>query len=307
MPRRPSADWTVRAAWRTLAPVTSLGDHVAAWFAGWSPVEIVLLVVAAVLVGFAKTAIGGVASISVAIFAATMPARESTGVLLPLLILGDVFAVWSYRKHAHWRTLLRLMPTVVVGILLGAVFVATVDDTVMRRTIGVVLVLLVAVNLWTRSRQSRERAAAPVPAAAAKTSVPATSPADAADAASAAGTRRARHTAAAFYGSLTGFTTMVANAGGPVMSLYMLSMRMPMLAFLGTGAWLFALFNLVKVPFSVGLGLLDLHALGVDLVLAPGVVAGAAVGRWAIRRIDQVLFERVVLVVTVLSAVNLVR
>nr|WP_233149731.1 sulfite exporter TauE/SafE family protein [Kineosporia sp. A_224] len=287
--------------------MTSLGDHVAAWFAGWSPVEIVLLVVAAVLVGFAKTAIGGVASISVAIFAATMPARESTGVLLPLLILGDVFAVWSYRKHAHWRTLLRLMPTVVVGILLGAVFVATVDDTVMRRTIGVVLVLLVAVNLWTRSRQSRERAAAPVPAAAAKTSVPATSPADAADAASAAGTRRARHTAAAFYGSLTGFTTMVANAGGPVMSLYMLSMRMPMLAFLGTGAWLFALFNLVKVPFSVGLGLLDLHALGVDLVLAPGVVAGAAVGRWAIRRIDQVLFERVVLVVTVLSAVNLVR
>ncbi|WP_369812500.1 sulfite exporter TauE/SafE family protein [Kineosporia sp. A_224] len=284
-----------------------MGDHVAAWFAGWSPVEIVLLVVAAVLVGFAKTAIGGVASISVAIFAATMPARESTGVLLPLLILGDVFAVWSYRKHAHWRTLLRLMPTVVVGILLGAVFVATVDDTVMRRTIGVVLVLLVAVNLWTRSRQSRERAAAPVPAAAAKTSVPATSPADAADAASAAGTRRARHTAAAFYGSLTGFTTMVANAGGPVMSLYMLSMRMPMLAFLGTGAWLFALFNLVKVPFSVGLGLLDLHALGVDLVLAPGVVAGAAVGRWAIRRIDQVLFERVVLVVTVLSAVNLVR
>jgi uncharacterized protein len=287
--------------------VTSLGDHVAAWFAGWSPVEIVLLVVAAVLVGFAKTAIGGVASISVAIFAATMPARESTGVLLPLLILGDVFAVWSYRKHAHWRTLLRLMPTVVVGILLGAVFVATVDDTVMRRTIGVVLLLLLAVNLWTRSRQAQEQAADLVTAPAVTLPAATTSSADAADAASAAGSRRSRHTAAAFYGSLTGFTTMVANAGGPVMSLYMLSMRMPMLAFLGTGAWLFALFNLVKVPFSVGLGLLDRQALGVDLVLAPGVVVGAAVGRWAIRRIDQVLFERIVLVVTMLSAVNLVR
>lgn len=287
--------------------MTSLGDHVAAWFAGWSPVEIVLLVVAAVLVGFAKTAIGGVASISVAIFAATMPARESTGVLLPLLILGDVFAVWSYRKHAHWRTLLRLMPTVVVGILLGAVFVATVDDTVMRRTIGVVLLLLLAVNLWTRSRQAQEQAADLVTAPAVTLPAATTSSADAADAASAAGSRRSRHTAAAFYGSLTGFTTMVANAGGPVMSLYMLSMRMPMLAFLGTGAWLFALFNLVKVPFSVGLGLLDRQALGVDLVLAPGVVVGAAVGRWAIRRIDQVLFERIVLVVTMLSAVNLVR
>jgi hypothetical protein len=243
-----------------------------------------------------------------------MPAKESTGVLLPLLILGDVFAVWSYRRHAHWRTLLRLMPTVVVGILLGAVFVARVDDTVMRRTIGVVLVLLVAVSLWTRFRQA---AADRVPAAASAGSGPAEpargeataplSPADAADVASAAGTTRSRHTAAAVYGSLTGFTTMVANAGGPVMSLYMLSMRMPMLAFLGTGAWLFALFNLVKVPFSIGLGLLSWRSLGVDLVLAPAVVVGAGMGRWAIRRIDQVLFERVVIVVTVLSAVNLVR
>ena len=98
--------------------------------AGWA-----LLAVAAVLVGFAKTAVGGVAAISVAVFAAVLPARESTGVLLPLLLVGDVVAVRSYREHAHWGTLLRLLPAVVVGVLVGVVFVDRVDDTVMRRTI----------------------------------------------------------------------------------------------------------------------------------------------------------------------------
>ncbi len=232
------------------------------------------------------------ASISVALFAAVLPARESTGALLPLLILGDVFAVTAYREHARWHTLLRLLPTVVVGVVVGVVFVARVDDVVMRRTIGVVLLLLVAVNLWSRSRRAGATAArvadgGPVGP----------------DETGALG-RRLR---AAGYGSLVGFTTMVANAGGPVMSLYMLSVRMPMLAFLGTAAWLFALVNLVKLPFSVGLGLVSPRSLVLDATLAPVLVVGAVVGRWVIRLVDQAMFDRVVLVVTVLSAVNLVR
>ncbi len=258
-------------------------------FDGWTGPQIALLVVAALLVGFAKTAIGGMASISVALFAAVLPARESTGALLPLLILGDVFAVTAYREHARWRTLLRLLPTVVVGVVVGVVFVARVHDVVMRRTIGVVLLLLVAVNLWSRARQAG--------AAAARV-------ADGGPDETGALGRRLR---AAGYGSLVGFTTMVANAGGPVMSLYMLSVRMPMLAFLGTAAWLFALVNLVKLPFSVGLGLVSTRSLVLDAILAPVLVVGAVVGRWVIRLVDQALFERVVLVVTVLSAVNLVR
>lgn len=258
-------------------------------FVGFSLTQVALLLVAAALVGFAKTAIGGVASISVAIFAAVLPARESTGSLLPLLIVGDVFAVTAYRAHADWRTLARLVPMVVVGIGLGAAFVARVDDVVMRRTIGVVLLGLVAVNLWTRSR--RPAADVPDPAAAV---VVGASP-------------LRRRAAAAVYGSLTGFTTMVANSGGPVMALYMVATRMPMLAFLGTGAWLFAVFNAVKVPFMVGLGLLTTDSLALDAALVPALLAGAVVGRRVIRHVDQVLFERVVLVVTVLSSLNLVR
>lgn len=250
------------------------------WPDGLTAGDLALLVVAALLVGVAKTALGGLASISVAVFAAVLPARESTGVLLPLLMVGDVFAVTAYREHARWGTLLRLVPTVAVGVVVGAVFVARVDDVTMRRTIGALLLLLVAVNVWLRRARP-------------------------ADAGTHSGLRR--RVEAGGYGTLAGFTTMVANAGGPVMSLYLLAMRLPMLAFLGTASWFFALVNAAKVPFSVGLGLITVPSLVLDAALAPAVVAGAFAGRRIIARIDQVLFERLVVVFTVLSALNLLR
>lgn len=235
------------------------------------------LAVAALFVGFAKTAVGGMAGISVAVFATVLPARESTGALLPLLLVGDVVAVGAYRRHARWPLLLRLLPWVVVGVVLGTVFVAYVDDVAMRRTIGVVLLVLVAVRLWER----RPRPSAPA--------------------------RMRGGSVAGGYGLLAGFTTMVANSGGAVMAMYLLSSRLAVLGFLGTSAWFFLLVNLGKVPFSMGLGLITVDSLALGTVLAPAVLVGAALGRAVIKRIDERLFERVVLVVTVLSSLYLVR
>ena len=239
---------------------------------------LVALGVAAVLVGFAKTAIGGVGLVSVALFATVLPARESTGALLPLLLVGDVVAVLLYRRHASWPALLRLLPAVGVGVLLGAVFIARVEDTTMRRTIGGVLLALVAVHLArARGPAGREpRGAEP---------------------------RRPR--AAPAFGALAGFTTMVANAGGPVMSLYLLAARLDKLAFLGTAAWFFLLVNASKVPFSVGLGLVRPESLLLDAALAPLVLVGAVAGRWLVRRVDQARFEQLVLLATVVASVNL--
>ena len=245
----------------------------------WTTTQLVLLALAALLVGFSKASIQGVGQVSVAVFAAVMPAKESTGALLPLLILGDVFAVAAYREHTRWGALLRLLPTVGIGIVLGTVFIAQVDDTTMRRTIGLVLLALIAVTLWVRRRPQ--------------------------DGVPVHGGLRGRAEAAG-YGSLAGFTTMVANSGGPVMSLYLLSSRLPMLAFLGTAAWFLALLNVVKIPFSVGLGLITPESLLLDLALAPCVVVGALAGRRVVARLDQALFERLVLGFTVVAAVNLV-
>jgi uncharacterized membrane protein YfcA len=253
-----------------------------------TPAQLAMLAVAAVLVGFAKTAIGGVASISVAVFATVLPARESTGVLLPLLMVGDVMAVASYRAHADWRILLRLFPSVGVGIVVGTVFVAWVDDDTMRRSIGAVLLVLVAGHLWTR-RSTAEVTPPGEPAAAARSG----------------GLRR--HVLAAGFGLLAGFTTMVANAGGSVMALYLLSAGLTMLGVLGTGAMFFFLVNAAKVPFSVGLGLISWASLRLDALLVPAVLLGGWLGRRTIHRIDQKLFERLVLAFTVLSALNLLR
>ncbi|GAA5196174.1 sulfite exporter TauE/SafE family protein [Microbacterium jejuense] len=241
-----------------------------AWWA-WA-----LLGVAAVVVGLSKTAVPGAGTIAVAIFAAVLPAKQSTGVLLLLLIVADVFAVTMYRRHADWKTLLRLAPAVVVGVLLGVVFLWFADDLWVKRTIGVILLAVIALTLW------RRRVSGPV-----------------------AGEGGSHRVAAATYGTLGGFTTMVANAAGPVMSMYFLAARFEVKAFLGTAAWFFAIVNLFKVPFSIGIGIITVPGLLIDLVLVPLVVVAAFLGRWLADRMPQSVFEKLVIAFTIVGAVYL--
>lgn len=240
-----------------------------------APLAWALLGLSAIIVGFSKTALPGINTVSIAIFAAILPARHSTGALLVLLIVGDIFAVWAYRKHANWPTIARLAPAVVVGLALGAVFLAVADDGWVRRVIGAILLLVVTFTAWRRYFSHGE-------------------PGVGGGLAAGIG-----------YGSLAGFTTMVANAGGPVMSMYFLAARFPVKAFLGTAAWFFAIINLTKLPFSFGLGLIDASSLALDAVLVPGVIVGAVLGRWIAGRVKQRVFESAVLVVTVLGALYL--
>lgn len=250
------------------------------------PLAWVLLATAALLVGISKTALPGINTISIAIFAAVLPAKASTGALLLLLIVGDVFALLSYRREADWRALVRLIPFAAVGLALGAVFLAFAADDWVRRLIGAVLLCLIAFTLWQRLGPG-SRASANVSR---DTSEP---------------QRAAGLTARAGFGALGGFTTMVANAGGPVMSMYFLAARLPVKTFLGTAAWFFAVINLVKLPISMSLGLFTPATLQLDLLLIPGVVAGAFIGRWIASRIRQRVFEWAVIGGTALGATYL--
>jgi uncharacterized protein len=238
------------------------------------------LACAALLVGFSKTAVSGANTVSLAVFAAVLPARASTGVLLPVLIAGDVLAVLTYRRHAHWPTLWRLFPAVAAGVIVGTLFLMWADDGVVRTSIGAILLLMAAVTLWRRRRSEAEEEPDSV--------------------GSRAGRMKARS-----YGVLGGFTTMVANAGGPVMSLYLLSAGFRKLGFLGTSAFFFLIVNVSKVPFSVGLGLIDGRSLLLDAALAVFVVPGAFIGKWAVNRINQRLFEQLVIAATVVGGVQL--
>ncbi|KJQ55204.1 sulfite exporter TauE/SafE family protein [Microbacterium sp. SA39] len=238
----------------------------------------VALGLAALTIGISKTALPGGSILAIALFAAVLPARTSTAAMLLLLMVGDIFALIAYRRHAHWPTLLRLVPAVIAGLLVGFAFLAFAGDGIVRRAIGVILLLMIAVTLWRRWRQDRTDAAAPAPGGI---------------------------LLAGAYGTLGGFTTMVANAGGPVMSMYFLATRTPVQVFLGTSAWFFAIINLVKVPFLAGLGLFHGEVLLMDAVLAPLVVIGALAGLRLAKRLDQRLFDRIVIVLTVAGAVYL--
>lgn len=246
-----------------LATVTSVG---------W-----VMLILGAAMVGFAKTAIGGFAMVSVALFAAVLPARESTAALLLLLLVGDVVAVSIYRQHAQWSTLLRLSPAVAVGVVAGAVFMFYANNDQVRRTIGVIILVLVAVHVWRRWRMRGGTDAEVVP-------------------------HRATTIGA---GALSGYTSMVANAGGAVMSVYLLGARLSIMEFLGTAAWFFLGVNLFKLPFTFALGLISADTLVLLLLLAPVVLVGAWIGRRTINLLNRDQFEAIVLILTTIGAINL--
>jgi uncharacterized membrane protein YfcA len=234
--------------------VGELTPHLWAWLA-----------VAAVLVGVAKTAINGVGSIAVVIFAAVLPSRESTGAILPLLLCGDLIAVTWYRRHADWRTMWRLLPGVLPGLVVGVWFLSVVDDAVMRRTIALILLVMCALQLRQLLRRTTLRAGEAPPHPHGVTTIAT--------------------------GAVAGFATMTANAAGPVTTVYLIRAGLPMLQMIGTGAWFYLLLNLTKVPFSAGLGLITPTSLVRDALLVPALFVGAGLGILLVGRLRQRQFE----------------
>nr|WP_269811265.1 sulfite exporter TauE/SafE family protein [Kineosporia rhizophila] len=227
------------------------------------------MVTAAFCAGFAKTAVGGIGLFTVVLAALVMPAAESTAAVLLLLIIADACAVFRYGRHADWALIRQVVPAVIPGLLIGAVLLAALPDSLLRRLIGGILLLMAALQLLPRTPQP-PRGAATVT------------------------------------GLGAGACTMMANAAGPVMTLYLLARGLDKQRFLGTSAWFFAGVNLCKVPFTAGLGLFDGPMLLRTLVLAPAVLLGALVGVKVVNRLRQSVFERVVLGATAVSALTLI-
>lgn len=279
----------------------------------------IVLGLGALVVGLSKTAVPGAGTIAVALFASVLPAKASTGALLVLLIVGDMMALLAYRRHADWRVIVKMAPAVVLGLVAGWGFLAVASDAWVRRGIGALLLMVIAVTLWRRWRGSvaaTKQASADATSATGAAQVAggsatgggATGPASAAGGQGASAPTPAPGgggIAAWTYGSLGGFTTMVANAAGPVMSMYFLAAKFPVKAFLGTSAWFFAAVNIAKLPFSIGLGIINPSSLLLDLVLVPLVLVGGLGGRLIAQRISQKTFEWVVVVLTVLGAAYL--
>lgn len=248
---------------------------------GGSVGTVVVMGLTAVLIGFSKTALSGLGVIAVAIFATILPAKESTAAILVLLIVGDLIAVWHYRHDADWSMIRRLLPAVLPGLILGSVFLRIVSDDVLRRSIGLVLLVLLLLQLIVKWRNVAPASDAHKPYA-------------------------HKHRAAAWIaGTGVGYVTMTANAAGAVMTLYLSASGIEKRRFIGTNAWFFLIVNLVKVPFSVGLGLMHWADLGRAGLLAPLILLGGLLGYATIRRVSQRRFDVAVLVAAAVAATAL--
>lgn len=249
----------------------------------WELWQWTVVIVGALLVGVAKTGIAGLGVLFVAIFSNVLPAKLASGFVLPLLIFGDIVAVWSYRGHAQWRHLWHLFPWTAAGVGLGYVAMGRIDDRQARVLIGAIICAMVALHLFRKWQAAHSRTTSTTPNA------------------------ESDYGAwfAPMIGVLAGFTTLVANAAGPLMAIYLLARKSSKFEYVGTNAVFFLLLNLFKVPFMANLGLITAESISINLALLPPVLLGAWLGKKILSRLDPKLFERLALGLSAVAGIKL--
>lgn len=235
--------------------------------------QMLTLIVSAVLIGINKTAIPGIGVLPVVLLTMAFPARLSTGLQLIMLAMTDLLAVAWYRRHADWKIVLRLLPWAFAGLALGSWTLRYVSDEAMRPLLGAIVLILAALNLL-RARLAPEK----IPSGSA---------------------------VAAACGGTLGFTTQVANAAGPVAAIYFLAMKLPKEKYMGCSAWFFLIINWTKLPIFLWEGRITMEALKIDLVMIPFLLIGAALGILLLSKMPQKLFENIIQVLVVATAIKL--
>ena len=225
------------------------------------------------MVGLAKAGIFGTTLLSVPLLAILFGGKESSGIMLPMLITADVFAVYHYHRHANWQFLMKLFPPAIVGVFMGTWLGEHIDDALFMRIMAVIIFASVVLMIWLERRKSE------VPD---NTGFAITA------------------------GVLGGFTTMVGNLAGPVMAVYLLSMRLPKNAFIGTSAWFFLVINLFKVPFHVFVWeTITLDSLKLDLMAVPVIIIGVFAGIWLVKKISETHYRWLVIIMTLVAALGM--
>ncbi|MCK5844139.1 MAG: sulfite exporter TauE/SafE family protein [Victivallales bacterium] len=235
----------------------------------------IALTTCALLVGVAKTGVPGIGIIVVPLMAICFPAKASTGMLLPLLAVADIFAVSYYRRHAEWRHVLKLLPWALLGIGAGSIVIRHISDSQLKPLIGFIILAILVVSYL---RSIKRNADSEVP----------------------------KHwTFAAAMGFAAGLTTQLANAAGPIMIIYLLAMRLPKNKFIGTGAWYFLILNWLKIPLFILDGRITMNSVATDIYVLPFIFIGALIGIAALKKIPQKSFETTVRVLAILAALRL--
>ena len=235
----------------------------------------VLGISSGLIIGMAKTGLSGLTLFFIPLMALSFGSRASTGIILPMLCVGDIFAVAWYRRHGEMKYILRLLPSTLCGLGAGVMVGSGLSDKAFGIMLGSIIMALLALMIWQ-------------------------------DASKKVNLYPSTWWFSALAGLLAGFTTMIGNAAGTVMSIYLLSMRLPKNTFIGTAAWFFMIINLLKIPLQIFFWKnISPATLAFDAVMIPVIAAGAFIGFRVTGKIPERAYRIFVIVMTGLSSVML--
>lgn len=229
--------------------------------------------IAALSIGMSKTGVQGIMLMIVPFMAMAFGAKESTGVILPMLCMADIIAVAYYKRIADWKIVAKLLPTAILGFFLAIGVDNMIPAGQFRQLMGWTLLLALIVMLWSEIFGKENR-------------------------------WMHKWWYAAIFGLLGGFTTMIGNAAGPVMSVYLLSMRKEKMEYIGINAWFFLVVNLLKVPLQAFVwDNITLPSFSLNLLMLPVIGIGAWLGIKIVKLFPEKAFRRFVQVVTIISVI----
>lgn len=235
-----------------------------------------LALLAALCIGLSKAGFSGISMVSVVLLADIYGSKASVGLALPLLIAADLMAYPAFLKHGSWRPVWKLLGPALLGIAAGWWLLGGISEITARRVIGGCVLVMVALQVFRRWQ--------------------------AAGFDDLAGSKGFGLGA----GVLGGFATMLANAAGPVIQLYLMARRVPKMELIGIGARFFLLINLIKVPLNARLALITPESLLENLKLLPAVAVGIVGGKWLLQHVPQVAFEWMIVVFSTLAGLRMV-
>ncbi len=231
----------------------------------------------AFMIGFAKMGISGAGFLVVPLLASVMDSRESTGFLLPILSLADIMAIIWWRNHVDYTQITRLfIPWTLTGVISGFFILKVISSSQLMPVIGILTIILLFISRWLNHHSQAQDIHLPSNPAFAGT-----------------------------MGILAGATSMLANAAGAIMTIYLLATKFDKKRFIGTSAMFFFLLNLTKIPFSMKLNLVTLPSFLTNLTLMPAILCGSACGIWLVNKIDQKKFNVLVMILALISSIFL--
>lgn len=232
----------------------------------------IILLVAGLITGFSKFSIGGMGLLILPVIMIVFPGPEALGILIPIYVVTDLMAVVAYRAKIAWSVLFRILPLAFIGVFLGGLLLIGIDDEKFKLMLGAIIIGIILLGVWLDFYPASFM----------------------------------RHPGAAYAAGLaTGFISFIANAAGPILSLFLVEQKLSKESYVSTRAWAFMMINVLKLLTLYPLGLVNWDTVKISALCLPGLLVGSVIGYFVLRRLNLMQFKWLIRIMAVIAAIKL--